>query len=180
MIYVLCSLLGAGLLALDQWVKWWTVTNIGGPTFDGTPFRGVWLDEAVDFIPHVLGLNFATNTGGGWSILSEHTWLLTAVSAVVSAVILLALVRKWVRHPAGVVILSVLLSGAVGNLIDRARLGYVVDMFETLFMDYPVFNVADCCIVCGGIAFCVYYAFFYDKLEKKEEPKNDDHPEADG
>ena len=55
----------------------------------------------------------------------------------------------------------------------------VVDMFETLFMDFPVFNVADCCVVCGGIAFCIYYAFFYDKLEKKEDPK-DDHPEADG
>ena len=180
MIYVLCTLLCVGLIGLDQWVKWWTVTEIAGPAFDGLAFRGLWLDEARDFIPHVLGLNFVTNTGAAWSVLNEHTWLLTAISAVVSVILFLFIALKWVRHPFGVISNTVLLAGAVGNLIDRARLGYVVDMFETLFMDFPVFNVADCCVVCGGIAFCVYYAFFYDKLEKKEEPKNDDHPEADG
>jgi signal peptidase II len=157
-----------GLVGLDQWVKWWTVTNIGGAAFDGLAFRGVWLDEAVDFIPHVLGLNFATNTGGGWSILSEHTWLLTAVSAAVSLVILLLIATRWTRHPVGVVTLSVLLAGAVGNLIDRAVLGFVVDMFRTLFMDFPVFNVADICVVCGAFGLCFYVGFFYDKLEGKD------------
>ena len=112
-------------------------------------------------------MNFATNTGGGWSILSEHTWLLTAFSAVVALVILVVLIRRTVRHPFGVISLAVLLAGAIGNLIDRIRLGYVVDMFEVLFMDYPIFNVADICVVCGGIVFCVYYAFFYEKWEKK-------------
>ena len=55
----------------------------------------------------------------------------------------------------------------MGNLIDRIRLGYVVDMFQTLFLDFPIFNVADICVVCGGIAFCIYFAFFYEKWEKK-------------
>ena len=57
------------------------------------------------------------------------------------------------------------LAGAVGNLIDRALLGYVTDMFETLFMRFAVFNVADICVVVGGIAFCVYYLFFHGKEE---------------
>lgn len=167
MLYVICGLMAAGLIALDQWVKWWTVTNIGGAAFEGAAFSGVWLNEPEPFIPHILGLNFATNTGGGWSILASHTWILTAVSLVISLVILLALVLRKVRHPFGVLSLSVLLAGAVGNLIDRVRLGYVVDMFEVLFMEYPIFNVADICVVCGGIAFCIYFGFFYEKWEKK-------------
>lgn len=167
MLYVISVVLVLGLIALDQWVKWWTVANIGGAAFDGVAFSGVWLREPEPFIPKILGLNFATNTGGGWSILSEHTWLLTAFSAVVALVILVVLIRRTVRHPFGVISLAVLLAGAIGNLIDRVRLGYVVDMFEVLFMDYPIFNVADICVVCGGIVFCVYYAFFYEKWEKK-------------
>lgn len=167
MLYVISFLLAVGLIALDQWVKWWTVTNIGGTAFDGIAFSGTWLREPEPFIPKILGLNFATNTGGGWSILSNYTWLLTAFSAVVALVILFVLIRRKVRHPFGVISLVVLLAGAIGNLIDRIRLGYVVDMFEVLFMDYPIFNVADICVVCGGIVFCVYYAFFYEKWEKK-------------
>jgi len=158
MLYVFCTVLTAGLIALDQWLKWWTVANI--------PYS-VPMGEPLPFIPYILGLNYTRNTGAAWSILNEHTWLLTAVSAIMALVILLALVKKFVRHPFGVISLTVVLAGAIGNLIDRVRLGYVVDMFETLFMEFPIFNVADICIVCGGIAFCIYYGFLYEKWEKK-------------
>ena len=67
-----------------------------------------------------------------------------------------------------------MLAGAIGNLIDRALFGSVTDMFNLLFMRFAVFNVADICVVCGGIAFCVYFLFLYDR-EKKEEP-HDSHP----
>ena len=50
---------------------------------------------------------------------------------------------------------------------DRALFGYVTDMFMTTFITFPVFNVADICVVLGGIATVVYVLFFYDKLEKK-------------
>ena len=56
----------------------------------------------------------------------------------------------------------------LGNIIDRARLGYVVDMFDLTFMDYPVFNIADMCIVCGCILGCIYYLWFYEKYDKKD------------
>ena len=158
MLYVFSAVLAAVLVALDQWLKWWIVSNI--------PYS-VPMGEPLPFIPYLLGLNYTRNTGAAWSILNEHTWLLTAVSAIMVLVILFVLIKKMVRHPFGVISLAVVLAGAIGNLIDRARLGYVVDMFETLFMDFPIFNVADICIVCGGIAFCVYFGFFYDKWEKK-------------
>ena len=74
--------------------------------------------------------------------------------------------------------LAVVLAGAVGNLIDRAFLRFVTDMFRTLVLDFPVFNVADICVVLGGIALCVYVIFFYDKYEKRE--KQDDAAPSDG
>ena len=167
MLYLICGFLCAALIALDQWVKYWVVTQIGGAAFEGAAFSGVWLSQPRPLIPHVLGLNFATNTGGAWSILHRHTWILTAVSILVAVLILLVLARRIIRHPFGVITLSMVLAGAVGNLIDRIRLGYVVDMFQTLFMNFPIFNVADVCVVCGGVAFCVYYAFFYEKWTER-------------
>ena len=94
--------------------------------------------------------------------------LLIVVFAVALA---LALWKGLFKHPFGKLALTLLLAGAVGNLIDRACRGYVVDMFNVLFMRFAVFNVADICVVLGGIAGGIYYLFLMDKLEpKKEEP----------
>lgn len=149
---MLYAVLTLALIALDQIVKYLVRANIG-------------LGEVLDFLPHVMGLTYVQNTGAAFSMFSDHTWLLTLVSAAASAAVLFALARGSLKHPVGKAILSVILAGAVGNLIDRAWLGFVTDMFKTLFMDFAVFNVADICVVCGGIAFCVYILFFYDKLE---------------
>jgi len=54
-----------------------------------------------------------------------------------------------------------------GNLIDRVRLGYVVDMLDTMFMDFPVFNVADVFVVCGTVCALIYYLAFYSKSDEK-------------
>lgn len=158
MLYIITALLAVGLVALDQWVKWWVMVNIPYANSAGEPLQ---------LIPHILGLNHVHNTGGAWSMLNQHTWLLTAVSTFVVLIILFVLMRRVVRHPFGVITLAMVLAGAVGNLIDRVRLGYVVDMFQTLFINFPIFNVADICVVCGGIAFCVYLIFFYEKCEKR-------------
>ena len=58
-------------------------------------------------------------------------------------------------------------SGGIGNLIDRVRLGYVVDMLDTMFMDFPVFNVADVFVVCGTVCALIYYLAFYSKSDEK-------------
>ena len=104
------------------------------------------LGESVPFLPHIMNLTYCQNTGAAFSLLSRHTWLLTLVSLM----------------------LTVVLAGAVGNLIDRVRFRFVTDMFQTIFIRFAVFNVADICVVLGGIAFCVYYFFFHDKVTGKE------------
>lgn len=161
MLYVILIL---ALVALDQVVKFLVRTHI--PLYGSLPF-----------LPHVLELTYVENTGAAFSILSTHTWLLTLISAVATVALGAVLASKKVRHPLGAVSLSVVLAGAIGNLIDRIVFGRVTDMFHTLFMNFAVFNVADICVVCGGIVFAVYFLFLYDKLEKK----GDDHdpPPAD-
>jgi len=79
-----------------------------------------------------------------------------------------ALLRRVVRHPLGVAAGCLIISGGLGNILDRVRLGYVVDMFHfTFWPSYPVFNVADICIVTGAVLGAVYYLWFYEKYDKK-------------
>lgn len=156
MLYALLTVL---LVALDQAVKYLVRTHI--------PLGG-----SVPFLPHVMDFTYVQNTGAAFSIFAQHTWLLTLLSLAVSVLLILALVRGWVtRTRPGRLCLTLVLAGAVGNLIDRALFGFVTDMFETLFIRFAVFNVADICVVVGGIGFCAYYLFLYDKLEGKEEPR---------
>ena len=152
------AILAAALVAVDQIVKYLVMTHI--------PAGG-----HVPLIPYLVELTYVTNTGAAFSIFSEHTWALALVSLVMSLALALALWKNLFRHPFGKLALTLLLAGAVGNLIDRACRGYVVDMFNVLFMRFAVFNVADICVVLGGIAGGIYYLFLMDKLEpKKEEP----------
>ena len=159
------AILAAALVAVDQIVKYLVMTSIG-------------FGEHVPFIPYILELTYVENTGAAFSIFSKHTWALALVSLVMSAVLALALWKGLFKHPFGKLALTLLLAGAVGNLIDRACRGYVVDMFNVLFMRFAVFNVADICVVLGGIAGGIYYLFLMDKLEKGGE-KADDNADAD-
>ncbi len=166
---MLYALLVTALVVIDQTVKY--LVRVKMPLYTSLPL-----------IPRLVELTHVRNTGAAFSILSRHTWILAAVSAVVAAAIAAALLKKVIRHPFGVISLSLVLAGAVGNFIDRAFFGYVTDMFNFLFIHFAVFNVADICIVTGGIATSVYLLFFYEKWEKKAmtEPSDGDQPDADG
>lgn len=158
MLYILAIVL---CVAADQALKLWTVAHLG-------------LYESMPLLPGIVELKYIQNTGGGFSILTGHTWLLTVLTIVLMAVLGWLLVKKIFTHPLALWTLTLILGGGLGNLIDRVRLGYVVDMFNLQFMNYPVFNIADICVVCGAIGFAVYYLLLHDKVTKKEEPKTED------
>ena len=159
---MLYAVLVVALVGLDQLVKFLVRANIG-------------LGEAVPFLPHILQFTYVQNTGAAFSLFEEHTWILALISLAASILLVVLLLKKVFPHPFAMVCLSVVLAGAVGNLIDRVFLGYVTDMFQTLFINFAVFNVADICVVCGGIAFCVYYLLFHGK-----EDKDHDAPASEG
>ncbi len=156
MIYFLVA---AALVAADQITK----AAVRG---------GIALGQHITLVPHFVGLTYVQNTGMAFSSLTGQTTFLALVSLVASVALAVIIAKNLLfSHPFGKWCLTLIFAGAVGNLIDRVALRFVTDMIEVLFMDFAVFNVADCCVVVGGILAAVYVLFFWDKLEGKEEAK---------
>ncbi len=162
---MLYGILMAALIAADQLVKNWTVTTFAAPV--GTAVSTA--DAPLPGIPGLVELTRVHNFGAAWSSFSGMRWLLIFVTTVLMAVLVYLLAKKIVRHPLGKLSLSLILAGGIGNLIDRVAHGYVVDMFNLTFMNYPVFNVADICVVAGAIGGAIYYLWFYEKFDAKKD-----------
>ena len=131
------------------------------------------LGRSEKLLPPLLQLTRVHNYGAAWSSFSGARWLLIGLTAAGMCVLIWLLV-KIVRHPLGQWSLAIILGGGIGNLIDRVRLGYVVDMLDTMFMDFPVFNVADVFVVCGTICALIYYLAFYGKYDEKHRENKTD------
>ncbi len=150
--YALFALIIAGA---DQVSKFYIVEHI--------PLRG-----SVEWIPGIIRLTHVQNTGAAFSALEGARWLFVAVFLLLG----LALVWEYFKKRLPFTTferwcMAAVFGGGLGNAIDRARLGHVVDMIETQFMTFPVFNVADCFITCGCIALMVSLAFFNKNFWKE-------------
>ena len=148
--YILISAL---LVGLDQWSKYLTVQNIS-------------LGETKEFIPGFLSLTHLRNTGAAWSLLEGKMIFFYVITVIVSVVIIYLLIKNYKKSIWYSVGLSFVLAGAIGNFIDRVRLGYVVDMLQTDFMNFPIFNVADSTLVVGVI--CIFIYLILDEKAAKE------------
>ena len=147
----------AGAVALDQFTKALVVANI--------PLGG-----HVAFLPGFLDFTYVRNTGAAFSPFEGMHWLFALIFLVFTLGIFYEYFRK--RMPFSNFerwMIAAIYAGGLGNMIDRLRLGYVVDMIETQFMEFPVFNVADCFITCGCIALFVSLGFFNKEFWKEEK-----------
>ncbi|MBR2180954.1 MAG: signal peptidase II, partial [Oscillospiraceae bacterium] len=102
-------------------------------------------------------------------IFGGSRWFLIGFTAVIMLVLLVLLIRNGKKNMLFLWAGSLILSGGIGNLIDRILRGKVVDMFDFELINFPVFNVADICVTVGAVLFFIYAIFFYDKAEKKDE-----------
>lgn len=150
---VVYFLISALLVGLDQWSKYLTVQNIS-------------LGETKEFIPGFLSLTHLRNTGAAWSLLEGKMIFFYVITVIVSVVIIYLLIKNYKKSIWYSVGLSFVLVGAIGNFIDRVRLGYVVDMLQTDFMNFPIFNVADSTLVVGVI--CIFIYLILDEKAAKE------------
>ena len=150
----------AACVAGDQLLKGWVVTHLA-------------VGESAPLLPGVVQLTRLHNTGAAWSSFSGKTGLLAAVTIVLMLAVAWLLVKRIVRHPLGVTAGVLVLGGGIGNVIDRVCRGYVVDMLDLQFVDYPIFNLADCFVVIGVVLGAAYYLWCYDKYDKKREPRDD-------
>ena len=151
MLYYILSII---LIVIDQLVKAWVRAAIP-------------LGSSIPFIPWVMDLTYTQNTGAAFSSFSGLTWLLSLVSLAASVVIAVLIWKNFFPGAWGKLSLSLILAGAVGNLIDRVFLGFVTDMFATTFIDFAVFNVADICVTVGGALRVVYVLLLWDKDKEK-------------
>ena len=115
---------------------------------------------------NVFHLTYLENKGAGWGVFSGHTWLLTLLTFLVIVAVVGYVVTKRPKDKILNIALTFIIGGAVGNFIDRVRLGYVVDFFDFTLINFPVFNLADCFITVGAVMFAVYVIFYSDKKEK--------------
>ncbi len=102
---------------------------------------------SVPLVGDYVSLTWATNTGGAFGIMATSTFVLAMMAVAVLAV-LVAVTRRMCTSRLMAVALALLMGGALGNLIDRLRLGYVVDFIDVHF--WPIFNIADIAITVGA------------------------------
>ena len=155
--FLLMGLFAAGIVAADQYTKFLTVANIG-------------LYQDVEFIPGFLGFTYVRNTGAAFSSFEGQQWLFALIFLMFTVAIVYEFRKNTMKFSSFERwCIAAVYGGGLGNMIDRIRLGYVVDMIETKFMDFPVFNVADCFITCGCILMMISLCFFNKQFWKDEK-----------
>ncbi|MCI7370004.1 MAG: signal peptidase II [Firmicutes bacterium] len=166
---MLYAIIAAIILIGDQWLKYWVTVNITLSTGD------------VALIPGVVKLVNIHNSGAAFGFLSNTEyarWLFLGVAALFIIVIVVVLAKHLFKSRFANWCAVLALAGAVGNCIDRALYGYVVDMFKVEFMDFAVFNIADIFLVVACIAFVIYLIVDIFKGGKDEDDE-DDEPEEE-
>ena len=126
----------------------------------------------------VFHLTYRINYGAAWSLFEDQRWVFMTVSSLAIVGILIYYFYDKKLTPAIRYPLAMIVGGGIGNMIDRIFVGYVVDFFDARFINFPVFNVADCFVTVG--AFTLFFVILYDTVreeimkKKKGEESHDD------
>lgn len=118
-------------------------------------------------IQDVFHLTYVENRGAAFGMFQGQRWIFIVLTVAIAAAIAYYLVKIPGKSIFLKTALSLVLGGAIGNLIDRIRFGYVVDMFDFTLINYPVFNIADSSLVIGSILLGYYLLFIGDLDFKK-------------
>ena len=155
MFYVLLAVIAAAIVGLDQWTKALTLAADRAGSLPSESILGIF------HITHT------ENDGAIWGILSGQTWLFILIMVLFLAVLGVMIWRKWLTKKFEWLCLAFIAGGGIGNMIDRLVSGSVTDMIKCDFVEFPVFNVADCFITVGCAALLIYILFF-DRGKKHE------------
>lgn len=158
--YILAGVVAVGLLIIDQVVK-------------AAVSSGFSLGDSFTLVKGLLNFCYIHNTGGAWGVLSGYTGLLVLITVIVMIACIAWLVLKGYRNKMIFWATCLIISGGLGNMIDRIfRNGKVIDFLQFGFWeDFPVFNIADCAIVVGCGLLILYFAI--DTVKDFKKRKND-------
>ena len=155
MTYLLMTLFAALAVALDQVTKAMTVANIP-------------LHTRIPFFDGVFHFTYVQNTGAAFSSFLGQQWLFALIFGIFTVLMVYELRKNTMGFlPFDRWCIVSIWAGGLGNMIDRVRLGYVVDMSEVEFIRFPVFNVADCFITCGCVLLIAHLVLFNKEFWKK-------------
>ncbi|MDN5950793.1 MAG: signal peptidase II [Loigolactobacillus coryniformis] len=138
------------IVGCDQLLKYWITTNLA-------------LQQVQTLIPNLFSLTYLRNDGAAWSILQGKQLFFMLLTPIVILVLGYLLLKARRQHRIYALGLTFMIAGPLGNFIDRLRLGYVVDMFQLDFINFPIFNLADSALTVGVILVFVYLIFFADE-----------------
>lgn len=150
------------LVACDQLIKYWCVNNLV-------------LHESVDFIKigdfKIFDLTLHYNTGAIFGSMAGKRFFLIFSVLIITAVCIYALIRYGKSSKLFYSSMILMISGGIGNLIDRLfNGGKVIDMFDFQIFNFAIFNFADICVTIGAVLFCIYSIFIDGR--KNGEKKN--------
>lgn len=163
---ILCIVICALLIGTDQFTKYLVVE---------------YLKEKEQFvvIENVLSFRYVENTGAVFGSFAAHTIVLTVVSIILIGVVIFYLLKNKNQSKFINICLLLMISGGIGNVIDRIRLKYVIDFIEPLFVNFAVFNFADCLITVGAFALMFYLIIDLVKDFKNSKSKTEKTNESD-
>ena len=148
------------LIVIDQLTKYAAVVTVKGK-------------DPIEFLFGLFQFTYVENTGAAFSSFSSSTTLLTVATVIILVGCLILLLTKKIKSKFMNVCLVLVIAGGVGNVIDRIANGYVVDFINPLFVDFAVFNFADCCITVGAILMIGYQIYEIIRDYKNKSKKND-------
>ena len=155
--FIFAVITAAALLVIDQITKYLVVSHFS-------------LYESIPFIPGVINLTYIHNRGAAFGIFQNQTLPFIIVTVFALALGVWVLYKRYFNNSVMDWAILLIISGGVGNLIDRVfRQGNVVDFIETAFMEFPIFNIADCAVTVGAILMVIYLVF--DMLFSKKADK---------
>lgn len=132
----------------------------------------VKINGPKEFLFGLFQFRYTENTGAAFSSFSDNTKLLSVFTVAVIVIGLIIVLSRKLKPNFLNICLVLILSGGIGNAVDRIRLGYVVDFIEPLFIDFAVFNFADCCITVGAFLMIGYE--IYDLIKDSKLKKQND------
>lgn len=154
--YILCAL----ILVLDRLTKIWAVQGLDGKGY-------------VEFIKGFINLIYVENTGVAFGMLSDKIYVVLPITVVVIGICIFIYLKNKGESKIFDYAMLLIVTGAIGNVMDKLTRGFVVDFLNFEFMDFPVFNVADIS-VCTGAGLLIIYILFCSDKKKEAEGKADD------
>ncbi len=152
--YILVCVISVLSVICDQVSKYFVVKNL----------------KPVGNIPVIKGFldfTYVENYGAAYGSFQNKKFILIGFTSLIIIFLIYVILTRKIKHPIAITSLALVIGGGIGNLIDRIRIGYVVDFLDIgpLF-SFPVFNIADCCVVVGAVLFIIYTLFFEGKEKK--------------